>query len=130
MIEYRTGDLLQADGAAPKMTPGRAALVLLLHRYLGGLMDPFVTLLEVQKLLYFMQDAGQPLRLSYTKAPYGPYAVNLRHVLDGATTTDAVVAKTHAWNERKRRFSPEQIMLARDVLGNKSWLDTTNTITP
>ncbi|MEA2664433.1 MAG: hypothetical protein QOI11_1377 [Candidatus Eremiobacteraeota bacterium] len=64
-----------------KMTPGRAALVVLMHRYLGGLLDPFVTLLEVHKLMYFMQEAGQPLRLQYTKAPYGPYAENLRHVL-------------------------------------------------
>lgn len=65
----------------PTMTAGRAALVVLMHRYLGGLMDPFVTLLEVHKLMYFMQEAGEPLRLQYTKAPYGPYAENLRHVL-------------------------------------------------
>jgi O-acetyl-ADP-ribose deacetylase (regulator of RNase III) len=65
----------------PTMTPGRAALVVLINRYLAGLMDPFVTLLEVHKLLYFMQEAGQPLRLNYAKAPYGPYAENLRHVL-------------------------------------------------
>jgi O-acetyl-ADP-ribose deacetylase (regulator of RNase III) len=65
----------------PKMTPGRAALVVLMHRYLGGLLDPFVTLLEVHKLMYFMQEAGQTLKLRYAKAPYGPYAENLRHVL-------------------------------------------------
>lgn len=65
----------------PTMSPGRAALVVLISRYLGGLMDPFVTLLEVHKLLYFMQEAGEPLRLRYAKAPYGPYAENLRHVL-------------------------------------------------
>jgi O-acetyl-ADP-ribose deacetylase (regulator of RNase III) len=65
----------------PNMTPGRAALVILIYRYLGGLMDPFVTLLEVHKLMYFMQEAGQKLRLNYTKAPRGPYAQNLRHVL-------------------------------------------------
>ena len=65
----------------PNMSPGRAALVVLMHRYLGGLMDPFVTLLEVHKLMYFMQEAGEPLRLRYAKAPFGPYAENLRHVL-------------------------------------------------
>lgn len=65
----------------PKMTPGRAALVILMHRYLTGLLDPFVTLLEVHKLMYFMQESGQPLRLQYAKGPYGPYAENLRHVL-------------------------------------------------
>ena len=65
----------------PNMTAGRAALVALIHRYLGGLMDPFVTLLEIHKLMYFMQEAGEPLRLQYARAPYGPYAENLRHVL-------------------------------------------------
>jgi O-acetyl-ADP-ribose deacetylase (regulator of RNase III) len=69
------------SGDAPPMTPGRAALVVLMHRYLGGLMDPFITLLELHKLLYFMQEAGEDLRLSYAKASFGPYAENLRHVL-------------------------------------------------
>lgn len=64
-----------------KMTAGRAALVELMHRYLGGLLDPFVTLLEVHKLMYFLQEAGEPLRLRYKAAPYGPYAEKLRHVL-------------------------------------------------
>ncbi|MDD2324471.1 MAG: macro domain-containing protein [Alphaproteobacteria bacterium] len=65
----------------PKMTAGRAALVVLVDRYLKGLLDPFVTLLELHKLMYFMQESGQNLRLKYVKAPYGPYAENLRHVL-------------------------------------------------
>ena len=65
-----------------KMTPGRAALVGLMERYLSGLMEPFVSLLEVHKLMYFMQEAGQPLKLRFVKAPYGPYAENLRHVLE------------------------------------------------
>jgi O-acetyl-ADP-ribose deacetylase (regulator of RNase III) len=66
---------------APRMTPGRAALVGLMYRYLTGLLDPFVTLLEVHKLMYFMQEAGETLRLEYRKGTYGPYAENLRHVL-------------------------------------------------
>jgi hypothetical protein len=53
----------------------------LMHRYLGGLLDPFVTLLEVHKLMYFMQEAGEPLRLRFKQAHYGPYAENLGHVL-------------------------------------------------
>lgn len=66
----------------PRMTPGRAALVGLVHRYLSGLLDPAVSLLEVHKLMYFMQEAGEPLRLKYVRAPFGPYAENLRHVLN------------------------------------------------
>ena len=67
--------------SVPSMTNGRASLVTLMHRYLQGLMDPFVTLIEVQKLMYFMQEAGEPLRLNYVKHHYGPYASNLAHVL-------------------------------------------------
>ena len=66
----------------PRMTAGRAALVELVNRYLSGLLDPFVTLLEIHKLMYFMQEAGENLRLKYEKAHYGPYANNLRHVLN------------------------------------------------
>jgi O-acetyl-ADP-ribose deacetylase (regulator of RNase III) len=78
-----TGEAEHRTKAAqvPAMTAGRAALIGLMWRYLGGLMDPFVTLLEVHKLMYFMQEAGEPLRLRYVQAPYGPYAENLRHVL-------------------------------------------------
>ena len=65
----------------PKMTAGRAALVSLMSRYLGGLLDPTVSLLEVHKMMYFLQQAGEPLKLKYVPAPYGPYAENLRHVL-------------------------------------------------
>lgn len=66
----------------PNMTPGRAALVELIYRYLSGLLDPFVTLLEVHKLMYFLQESGEDLKLRYTKAAFGPYAENLRHVLN------------------------------------------------
>lgn len=66
---------------APQMTVGRAALLGLMRRYLSAVMDPSVSLLEIHKLMYFMQESGEPLRLIYSKGPYGPYAENLRHVL-------------------------------------------------
>lgn len=65
----------------PRLTQGRAALVGLMNRYLAGLMDPTVSLLEVHKLMYFLQVAGEPLKLRYVRGIYGPYAENLRHVL-------------------------------------------------
>lgn len=65
----------------PKMTDGRASLLALMKRYQAGLLDPFVSLLEVHKLMYFLQEAGQPLRLRYSQGLYGPYAANLRQVL-------------------------------------------------
>ena len=65
----------------PRMSIGRAVLVCLIARYFREPLDPFVTLLEVHKLMYFMEKAGQPLRLAFKKGPYGPYSENLRHVL-------------------------------------------------
>jgi len=65
----------------PKMTVGRASLILLIKKYLEAMLDDTVTLLEIHKLMYFMQEAGEKLRLNYKPAPYGPYAENLRHVL-------------------------------------------------
>ncbi len=180
----------------PRMTPGRAALVALMDRYLKGLLDPFVSLLEVHKLMYFLQEVGEPLKLRYQKGPYGPYAENLRHVLnaveghlvsgfadggeapdkqlnlvpgalddaerelatnretqahlervfdlvdgfespfglellstvhwvaaqESARTVDEMIAKTYAWNKRKRQFSERQITLAADVLVRKGWI--------
>jgi len=72
---------MSSSKALPKMTAGRASLVVLIDRYLSGLLDPTVSLLEVHKLMYFMQEAGEPLKLQYVQGPYGPYAENLRHVL-------------------------------------------------
>ena len=66
---------------SPNMTRGRASLMCLMDIYERALLDPFVTLLEVHKLMYFMQEAGENLRLKFQKGYYGPYAENLRHVL-------------------------------------------------
>lgn len=63
----------------PKMTYGRAVVLKLLQQYC--VLGYELTLLEVQKLLYFLQECGEPLRLRFKKQTYGPYADNLRHVL-------------------------------------------------
>ena len=75
--------LHRSSTSVPRMTRGRATLIALMHRYIYALLDPFITLLEVHKLMYFMQLAGEPLKLEFKKGPYGPYAENLRHVLRG-----------------------------------------------
>ena len=67
---------------APKMTAGRAVLIELMRRYLQPLMDDVVTLLEIHKLMYLMQESGESLRLEYVKGAYGPYSTNLHHVLE------------------------------------------------
>lgn len=185
-----------ASQAAPNITPGRAALLGLMQRYLDGLLDPYISLLEVHKLMYFLQESGEELRLNYTKNTYGPYAENLRHVMhkleghyiqgyqdggdepnkplkiignaqaqaanflqqkpntlknlervaelvDGFETssglellstvhwlakenTEATVKElthqTHAWSERKQRFTIGQIEIAHNALLQKGWL--------
>ena len=65
----------------PELTEGRAAMIMLAHNYVHACLDPFITLLEIQKLMYFMQQAGQSLGLVYVKRQYGPYARNLGNVL-------------------------------------------------
>lgn len=64
----------------PNMTPGRAAVVAVMSQY--AVVGYKLTLLEVQKLLYFLQEAGEDLKIPFVKGPYGPYADTLRHVLD------------------------------------------------
>jgi O-acetyl-ADP-ribose deacetylase (regulator of RNase III) len=65
--------------ARPRMTAFRATLVWLLSRYLapGEAASP----LEVQKLLYFLQESGEPLGLNFEKQRYGPYADAARHAV-------------------------------------------------
>lgn len=66
----------------PKITLGQAALVGLMDRYLKGLLDPVVSLLEIHKLMYFLKAAGEDLpRLTFEKSIYGPYSPDLRHGL-------------------------------------------------
>ena len=63
----------------PAMSRGKAALVYLLYTYSRFTLD--LSIVEVQKLMYLLQEAGEPLKLAYVKDRYGPYAHNLDHVL-------------------------------------------------
>ena len=73
----------------PELAPGkadgkptsraRALLVKLIDAY--ATLDYALTKIEVQKLAYFLQAAGEDLRLRYAKQQFGPYADQLRHVL-------------------------------------------------
>jgi O-acetyl-ADP-ribose deacetylase (regulator of RNase III) len=101
----------------PNMTNGRAALLSLMNRYLQAAMDPFVTLLEIHKLMYFAQEAGEPLRLSCKKGMYGPYAENLRHVLnviEGHFITGYADASDNP--DKQIELKPNIIKAANDVL--------------
>ncbi|HEV7589281.1 MAG TPA: macro domain-containing protein [Longimicrobium sp.] len=64
----------------PRMTAARALFIKLMETYAA--LDYSRTLLEVQKLAYFLQVAGEPLRLRYEAGTYGPYAHNLNKVME------------------------------------------------
>ncbi|WP_237049295.1 macro domain-containing protein [Lentibacillus amyloliquefaciens] len=63
----------------PEMTEARALLLASINNYKGP--GYKLTVLEIQKIAYFLQEAGEQLRLNFKKYKYGPYAENLNHVL-------------------------------------------------
>ncbi|HOE10748.1 MAG TPA: macro domain-containing protein [bacterium] len=72
-------DRMRVATKTPKMTPSRAAILAILYRY--AIPGYRLSMLEVQKLAYFLQETGEPLRLNFTANQYGPYAEALHHVL-------------------------------------------------
>ncbi len=64
----------------PNMTRGRAAVLKLLETYRN--LNYGLSRLEVQKLAYFLQIAGEDLKLAFEKNEFGPYSDTLRHVLN------------------------------------------------
>lgn len=63
----------------PRMTAGRANLLRACETYC--VLDSRLTLLEVQKLGYFLQVAGEKLSLNFEQGKYGPYSKNLYKAL-------------------------------------------------
>jgi len=75
----------QPTADAQKLTPSRAMLLAAMRAYSS--LGYSLSLIEVQKLAYFLQRLGEPLKLNFVKGQYGPFASNLGHVLqrmDGA----------------------------------------------
>jgi O-acetyl-ADP-ribose deacetylase (regulator of RNase III) len=72
-------DEMRVGTTKPNMSRGRALVLRLLGLY--GAAGYRHSLLEVQKLTYFLQEAGEDLKLGFDKHHYGPYAENLNHVL-------------------------------------------------
>lgn len=64
----------------PRMTAGRAAILKVLDTYRA--LEYGLSRIEVQKLAYFLQEAGEELKLSFVKHQYGPYSEELRHALN------------------------------------------------
>ncbi|MCA8831915.1 type II toxin-antitoxin system antitoxin DNA ADP-ribosyl glycohydrolase DarG [Hymenobacter pini] len=87
---YEPSDIVSKRERKPtadslKLTPARAMLLAAMRVYSS--LGYSLSLVEVQKLAYFLQRLGEPLRLDFQKGQYGPYAHNLSFVLhrmDGA----------------------------------------------
>jgi O-acetyl-ADP-ribose deacetylase (regulator of RNase III) len=73
-------DTMPVGTEKPKLTHARALLIKVMDLY--AKLHYRLSLLEIQKLAYFLQESGEPLRLSYGPGPYGPYAPNLNKVLE------------------------------------------------
>lgn len=119
-------DSMKVRTERPKITPGRAALLTLLARYvrMSQLEEPGgpegASLLEIQKLIYFLQEAGEPLRLNYVKARYGPYAENLNHVLQALE--GHYLRGYGDRTQEVKKLSPISVMAGAEDEG-RSWLE-------
>lgn len=71
---------IETNTSKPKMTAGRAAILALLETY--RTVNFGLSKIEVQKLAYFLQEAGEDMKLQFQKDTYGPYADALRHALN------------------------------------------------
>ncbi len=63
----------------PKMTMGRAVMIKAMDNYAG--LGYRMSLIEVQKIAYFLHEVGALPKLKFEKHLYGPYSENLNHVL-------------------------------------------------
>lgn len=63
----------------PPMTNWMAALILLLREY--AVLGFEASHLEAQKLVYFLSEANEPLKIRFVKADYGPYDQGMRQAL-------------------------------------------------
>jgi hypothetical protein len=64
----------------PAMTISRALFVKAMQQYQA--LSYRLTLLEIHKLMYFLQEAGEPLQLKFQAGLYGPFAANVNKVLE------------------------------------------------
>jgi O-acetyl-ADP-ribose deacetylase (regulator of RNase III) len=71
---------MEVRTSRPRMTAGRAAILKVLDTYRS--LEYGLSRIEVQKLAYFLQEAGEDLKLTFVKNQYGPYSEELRHALN------------------------------------------------
>lgn len=72
-------DNMPINTRIPQLTRNKAMLLLLMDRYCVD--DYSLSLLEVHKLAYFLQEAGENINLEFVENTYGPYSKRLSHML-------------------------------------------------
>lgn len=109
------------------LTPARALIVELVWRYAALGFD--CTILEIQKLAYFLQqtitrlELPDPLDLRFQPGRYGPYADRLRHLLNGIDGSYLHAEKrlsdarpdTVIWPELSKRASITTYLTSEDA---------------
>ncbi len=100
----------------PAMTVGRSILIKLLSIYRE--MEYSLSKIEIQKLCYFAQESGQLLNLNYKKHQFGPYADNLRHVLNAINGHYITGVGDHDTSEANISLVPKAIGEAEEFLSN------------
>ena len=104
----------------PRLTHARAALLAMMVTYRERTLDD-PSLVVVQKLMYLLQTAGEPLKLTYTRGLYGPDADNLRktlrdmegHYIDGFGGGSTAVAQAEPLSVRPEAAEAAELELAR-----------------
>jgi len=99
----------------PNLTGPRAAIIAVMTQYL--LPDYRLTAIEAQKLAYFIQALGYPMKLNYVKHQFGPYADNLNHALQ-ALEGHYVRGYGDRSSEMALRVLPEAAAKAEDYLSS------------
>lgn len=119
---------MEVKTAKPKMTKGRAAILKVIDTYRE--IGYGLSKIEVQKLAYFLQQAGEDLKLNFTQHTYGPYSKALRHALNrmeghfivglGDGVVDSEIEPVHDALKEAEDFIAE--------IGHKDILDRTERI--
>ncbi len=99
------------------MSRTHALLILLMQHYRR--FDYRLSFLEVQKLAYLLQEQGKDLQLDFGTLYYGPYANNLRLLLQNMENHFiSSFGDNNNWSKRKSQmFTPDHIKVALAHLG-------------
>jgi len=77
--KFNKNNIKRPVKSGAKLTPARAMIIYIMNKY--RVLGFEINLLVVQKIAYFLQRLGEPLRLNFERGFYGPFAYNIIPVL-------------------------------------------------